>query len=194
VSDSTPTVTDDDRHRIEEAIAASALLMYLGAKREAHYALGVSQAPAADDDQRAEIIDFAAQRAQLVQTGINTRVAAAVAALGDRPAEDEVRAAVHAALAEIATYHAAVLIPYITSWAYHRGLVDAYHETIDPATGRPHAESQQWIWTQTTDCVDDCTEAAAASPASVDDLIAIAGGPPPAHPRCACDLAPADSA
>jgi hypothetical protein len=189
-----PAVNDDERRRLQDAITAAALLIYLGAKREAQYTLGVTQAPVADDDQRAAINEFGAQRAQLIQTGINTRLAAAVAALGDDPSEDAAHAAVHAALGEIATYHTAVLVPYITSWAYHRGLVDAYHETVDPMTGRSHAESTQWVWTQYTDCMDDCSDAAAASPAPYDDLAAITGGPPPAHPRCACDLSPADSA
>lgn len=172
-------VSDDDRRRIAEEIAAALLLIYAGKRQQALAQLGREVATGdLPPDAVATVQAFADDRAQKIQDGVNSRM----------DGSDDPTATAHS----IDEYNATVLLPFLQSWASHRGTLDAYQETPGQTPGSTAATDRQWLWAQQTDFEDDCSEAAAASPASLDDLLSITGAPPPVHERCQCTLAPAD--
>jgi hypothetical protein len=85
-------------------------------------------------------------------------------------------------------YNAKTLIPFMVGFAAVAALVDTYQSIDSNVDGKSVAQAIDWTWTQNSDFPDECMDAAAASPAPLDELLAIGGGAPPAHPNCNCEL------
>ena len=178
-------IDEQKRKEIEAALLAALLLIYRGSHRAALAALGVAADPTVSPDAEKRIAAFAQDRAEKIADGINGRMDAAGQPDADATPGEQSE--------NISDYNAAVLAPFLRSWAWHQGMIDAYRQT--PAQASPDdsaLDETSWVWTQTTDYNDECTAADAASPASYDDLIAITGAPPPVHERCQCLLAPVE--
>jgi hypothetical protein len=177
------SVSDDDRTRFEDDLLAALLLVYTGAARAALAQLGVSGEPEISDDTQATLAAFAAERATLVQTGVNARIDAL-----DPDAADEMLVALRQ---EIEAYNRTTLIPYMTRWASQHALEDTYRQTpASDGSDRSALDEHDWEWAQETNFEDSCSDAANASPASHGDLVALAGSSPPAHEGCQCSLTP----
>lgn len=172
-------VSDENRRRLEAALVVALALIYAGKSQEAYAALGAAGVTVDSDSLpfaiRSFLASFAADRAQKVQEGINTRIATAenVASMA----------------ADIGAYNDTVLAPYIISTVEHKAVLDAFQSTPGTA-GQSAADEHLWTWTQQTSFPDDCADAAGASPASLGELLGIVGGPPPRHERCQCSLDP----
>lgn len=190
-------MTDEQRQKLERALAAALLLIYRDRSAEAFAQLGQTEILLdIPYDARERIAAFARERAQLVQNGVNQRLDRAIAAEqgtladGEHPAIPSQPGAVHAALAEMRSYNTNTLIPFLAGRAAQYGLVDAYARTPSDTPGVSMRDGVPWMWTQLSDYQDDCSEAAAASSASYDTLVSLGGSPPPVHPRCSCSLDP----
>ncbi len=169
-------ITDDKRRKIETALAASLLLIYRrqAALSLAQLGLPVDTGPP-DPTVTQKIGTFAADRAQKIQDGINKRLAAAALVGAVRQAKQEIR-----------DYNRDVLTPYMESWSKHQAIVDTFSGVDDPNGDGTMLQSAQWTWHQLEPFEDECLEAADASPASYDEIMAITSGEPPRHPRCGC--------
>lgn len=210
-------VSDQHRDAFQAALLAALLLVYLGRTSEARAAVSQSGLFSMSGDALATLHAFVADRARLIQTGINARIAQLKTALsaGSTPSErtaatnslplvvrdalsglegaasNEERQAAHDALKQsIHDYHAGTLGPFMDSTTVHAALIDTYQSVESITPGVSMADAVQWEWSQRTQCHDDCEDADAASPASLNTLYAITGGPPAIHVGCACTLTP----
>lgn len=169
-------VSDKQRDQLAAGIALGLAGIYRAKRRQSLRRLQSDASDAVPADAQKRIQSFAAERAQLVQTGINQRLDGA-----DDPAQ---------AKQEIRRYNAQTLIPFLVSFASHAGTIDTYASTSLPGQNGPARDAVTWTWTQMSDCQDVCAAADEASPALYGTLVDIAGGPPPRHPNCACGLSP----
>jgi len=183
-------LSDDDRQKLEAALAAAITLIYQHHQTEAFAQLNALErslhlTPAAMQKINAK----AREVADSVQAGINSRIAAAY----DQATQDGSNPTTAAASARqsIHGYNDTTLTPYLVSWAAQRGVIDAYSAVPNPdLQGQSMRDAVQWEWQQLADYPDECAEAAAASPASYDELTGITGGDPPIHRNCGCSLTP----
>lgn len=195
-SDQGPGLTDRQRHTLEAALALALLLTYRGTVRESLDRLGrIDVAVAITAEQHATIAAFAAKRAEQIQRGVARFTAAALADLPDDASADQRQQALQQAHQSMDRYNNTVLAAFLISWAKHRALIDTYtaQDATDPqaaAAGQTAADERLWSWQQSTDFPDECGDAMDASPAPLDDLLSITGGPPPRHERCQCELSP----
>jgi hypothetical protein len=174
---SSPTISDDDRDKLEEALAVALLQIYAGKRATALAQLGqtvdaLDVPPAASQ----KVLDFARERARLIQEGVNERMSGA-----DDPT---------AVASEIDQYNRDHLQPWMDRWAQNRGVSDAYAEVPATSGTGTMRDEKLWVWTQNSSYNDSCSAAAAASPATWDELVTIAGGEPQTHNGCKCDLSP----
>lgn len=185
-------MTDADRRRLEAALAAALLLIYAGKARQALDGLALFERTwRITPEIRQRINAFAADRAQKVHDGINQRLDASGADLPPDASPGDHQRARRTSLSEIAAYNAHVLSPFMVAWTGMQALLDVYRGTESETTpGKSRADDTQWTWEQRTSFQDECGDAASASPAPLDELLGIAGAPPPLHPRCLCTLSP----
>lgn len=212
-------VSDSHRDALQAALLAALLLVYLGRTSEARAALSQSGLFSMSSDALATLHAFVADRAQLIQAGINARIAQLKTALSSgsttaeraaatnslpKPVRDalsglegaatsEERATAHDALKQsIHDYHAGTLGPFMDSTTVHAALIDTYQSVESATPGVSMADSVLWEWVRNTEWKHDgCQEAEDASPAPLDTLIGLAGSAPSVHLGCDCDLHPA---
>lgn len=184
-------VTDDDRDELAAALIAALTLIYKGQQAQALQKLGqnpVSFAIPLYAQQQIE--SFANRRADLIQAGINSRMA---------QSDNQQQTA-----DSIDQYHNDVLLPFLISTVTHNALIDAYRSvpadmgngplthgatyTMPQGDGSA-ADNTLWEWKQNSSFVDDCTDAQDMSPAPLRDIESQFGRPP-AHPNCRCSLTP----
>lgn len=177
------------RKRIEKQLTAALIALYLSGKQKALLKLDKSLAAELTPAQRSKIEAFAKERAALIQSGTNTYLSNSKNDVGKNATPAELASAEAARLKKVGEHNAGVLIPMFTRWAANNSQVDTYQEQ-DAADTNGDGEPQLWQWTQMTDFPDDCTEADAASPDTLDNLMSIGGGIPPVHSGCQCTLEP----
>lgn len=188
-----PRVTDKHRKQLAQGLAAAVTARYLLAKRSAQSSLGQSSDPVVTVAAAKAIHDFAVDRAQRAQNGVNARLARALKDLPTDAPPSARRQALLDARRAMDQYNGDHLAPWMDQWAENRGRADAYAETpARDGSGRSLRDSVPWTWEQLTDYQDRCTDAAEASPAPYDVLVALAGGPPQTHDGCRCLLFPAE--
>lgn len=186
-------VSDGQRDRLRDAILMALILLYLAHANAARTKLGAAPLTEVDDATRARLAAYADQRAALVQSGAGIQLDRADNAAADaRQDPNTVRSA---AVASMQRYNRDTLIVGIGLWAMTQATLDTYRSTPDPANpNQSAAAARLWVWRQNTTNPDSCAAAEDASPASLDDLIGIAGDAPAVHPGCLCELFPADAA
>lgn len=185
-------MTDEQRRKLQDAIAAALLLIYRDRAKAAMTRLAAQEAQIGVPLNVREKIDaFARDRAQQVQTGINRRLDKALAGLPETATDADKAQAVAAARRDVERYNAAVLTPFLTSWAAQQAQSDVYGAST-LATGQNARAGTQWIWTRGSgsDEPDSCGDAQDASPNDYDTLVSIGGGIPPIHPHCQCSIDP----
>lgn len=182
-----PQMTESDRQKLEAAIAAALLLIYLGRRKQALRNLKQTEdALALTVAERRKIEGFATDRSRLVQQGIAQHIDHAVGAADEGAAA--ATSAVETAHASIRRYNIRTLIPFLASWAKHQAVKDTYQRVrIDD---NPATHAQDWEWTQVTDYSDECQAAAAMGAAPLKDILVVTGSWPPIHSRCQCSLEP----
>jgi hypothetical protein len=186
-------ISDEQRDAIAAGLLAALLLIYRGRVMAIYAALKLDLAVTVSAAAQSSLATFAVQRARLIQVGINDRVSAALDALPDDADQQATDAALAAVRQSVETHHTDKLLPVLISAAWHQATVDTYQNTESSQPDKSLADVTPWTWTQYTEFEDDCQDAAAASPASLDDLLAIAGDKPPLHVGCGCTLDPGDT-
>lgn len=181
-----PHVTDEDRERLAAEIAAALALIYQHHAQRAYARLKRTPRALHQGFRIQHTLNAkASEVAGSVQRGVNTRIANA-------QVDPENPDAVAQSQQAMDTYNAKTLVPYLTAWAAQQALSDVYADTPSPTPGLSMRDAVNWVWTQVTDNPDDCADAAAASPASYNQLVGIGGGEPPVHRNCQCSLDPDD--
>jgi len=186
-----PQVNDRHRRELAAALLIALLALYRRRTRQTLDALGLTTAPVVvSASTMAWLTAFANDRAVKAQRGINLRLEQAVTELPDDADAGVQRAALQQARTEMRDYNGAWLAPFLISTVAHQELVDTYRDLPSSTPDISLADAVPWTWEQFTSNPDDCAEAAAASPASLDDLLAITGGMPAVHEKCQCTCTP----
>ncbi len=186
-----PRVNDRHRKELAAALLIALLALYRRRTRQTLDALGLTTTPVVvSASTMAWLTAFANDRAAKAQRGINLRLGQAVTELPDGADAGVQRAALQQARTEMRDYNGTWLVPFLISTVVHQELVDTYRDLPSSMPGVSLADAVPWTWEQFTSNPDDCAEAAAASPASLDTLLGITGSPPPVHERCLCQLSP----
>lgn len=187
-------LTATDRDKLEGALLAALLLVYAAKVRATLDHLGLKAQPAiVPGAAKQKLAAFAKLRAQKVQDGINQAIAATLASLPDDATGADQQAALSQCRQKVDEHNDEVLIPFLLKTATAAALIETYQSIQSTKPGKTLAEAVDWTWRQNTDFEDDCTAADAASPAPLQELIAIGGGIPPTHPGCLCDLIAGDA-
>lgn len=186
-----PQVNDRHRTELAAALLIALLALYRRRTRQTLDALGLTTAPVVvSASTMAWLTAFANDRAAKAQRGINLRLGQAITELPDGADASVQRAALQQARTEMRDYNGTWLVPFLISTVSHQELVDTYRDQPSSTPGVSLADAVPWTWEQFTGYADECQAAAAASPASLDDLLAITGGMPAIHERCQCTCTP----
>lgn len=134
---------------------------------------------------------FADEEAARIPRAYNDYLAGVLRKLPDDATVPEIQRAVKAFREAVATYNRETLIPRQERWTRSTARKDLMERNHTADGSRTLAEAVPWRWVQKTDYADPCAEAAAMSPAPLDQLLSATGGRMPGvHFGCQCDCYP----
>ncbi|MGH2447441.1 MAG: hypothetical protein ACRDFS_02385 [Chloroflexota bacterium] len=181
-------ITDASRRQIAGFTDQSARQVYAASIRRELARQGGADRPVVvrDAASLAKLRDHAQGVAKSVQHTYNRMLKDQVDAQPDSLSDAERERLLQPFLRSARAYNQNTLIPYTTNYARLQGRSDFYRQN-------DLLDQTRWEWEQQDDYPDGCADAEAASPASYDALVQLAGGEPPVHPNCGCDITPSEA-